>query len=198
VRGRDWLLSLAGPVTVEPRYQRIDWTDVLLAAEGHPDPAGWLAGQMGVTRETGRRYLNAVTPGAGRGALQPTRGRTAPRAEGIIARLQAQADRDAEAAAREAGQRARRRAIARVLRGITEVDIGTVKIEETSGPRKGNSGTRTVDVIAVDLADVAAAVEHGAWSLAEDRMSEAFMDAYGDGLGAVLDITDYPDGITWS
>jgi hypothetical protein len=184
---------------VEPQYERrLDWTDVLLAAEGHPDPAGWLAGQMGVTRETGLSYLRAVKPGARSYSLQPTTGQTAPRAAGMIARLQAQADRDAEAAAREAGQRARRRAIARVLRGITEVDIGEVAIKETSGPRTGGTGTRTVGTIDVDLADVAAAVEHGAWSLAEDRMSETFMDAYGDGLGAVLDITDYPDGITWS
>lgn len=195
MRGRDWLLSLAGPVDVDPRYRAVDWSDVLLTASEKPDPAGWLARQMGVTRDTGLSYLRAVKPGTRSYSPEPTHGRTGAAAQSLIGRLQADADRQAEQEARDRGDRIRRGRIAAALRRIEAVDVGTVKIEELSGPRQGDEGYRNVGYQEVDLEAAATAVDHGSWTLAEDRLSEAIMDAYGEGLGSVLDIIDYPEGI---
>lgn len=192
MRGRDWLLSLAGPVKVN--YRAVDWSDVLVRAEAQPDPAGWLAGHMGVTRRTGERYLAAITPGARTFQGQPTRGRSGVAAWQLIGSMQQEADKAAEAEARAVA----RGNAADLLRLITAVDVGTVSVQELSGPRRGKDGDRRIGTQEVDLGRVADLVDKGAWTAAEDALSGIILDAYGEGLSDVLSIEDYESGIDYA
>lgn len=190
MNGETWLGSLfSGSGHPAP----VDWSDVLVEAETHSDPVGWLADQIGVTRRSGERYLAAVKPGVSE-SQQPKRGAAAVNRDRLIGKLQAKRDREAEE--RNAAD------AAELLRNIKRIKPGKVEVKPKSPTYQHKKKTyRTIRWVDVDLGEVADAVEAGELDDAAELLSDELMEAYGrpeePDLGAYLRIVDYTEPIDY-
>lgn len=202
MNGRTWIAGLiaAPPPLAAPRpVPEPTWSDLLnqVRAEnpGRGQASAYLAAALGVSRDQARRYL------AGTQAPSRSRVRAALAGEYQAARDRAEQRQLRAYRAAEAARQARhRRDVADFLRLINAVNPGRVRVRNISGPTQESS--RAIGRVEVDLGRVADLWEAGRFQAAEDALSTAIIDAYGEGsrtgqLSAYIEITDYPQGMTY-
>lgn len=192
MQGRTWLASLSVPTP----HREATWLDILVyAEEHHPGYTGrgaaskWLAAELGVDVRSAQRYLKLDYP-PGRHVVRDA----AERLRGEI---------ESQWASEDASQQ--RADVAELLRLIDRLQVGKVSVVNTSGKAKPSSRdlSKPLSGLRGALSDVADAWEDEDDELAEDLLSDAVLQAYGEKGGVPdlhenLRITDYEGPIKWS